>query len=35
MLTPGLLLVLFVALNEERRIVVSLRAYLGEVRRRE
>jgi hypothetical protein len=33
MLTPDLLLLLFVALNEYLRIVVSLRFYLGEVRR--
>jgi len=33
MLTPDLLLVLFVALNEKPRIVVSLRASLGQVRR--
>jgi hypothetical protein len=33
MLTPDLLLVLFVALNEKPRIVVSLRVHLGEVRR--
>jgi hypothetical protein len=33
MLAPDLLLVRFVALNKKPRIVVSLRAHLGEVRR--